>query len=61
MNQRKPSKIQKNFFDLNFSRSIKKDFKLLESAVKINNQIRSLYKDLDEREKDQNVNYNFED
>ncbi len=46
---------------INFSRSIKKDFKLLESAVKINNQIRSLYKDLDEREKDQNVNYNFED
>ena len=45
---------------INYARSIKASFDLLESAVKINNKIRSSYKDLDQREKEQNVNYNFE-
>jgi UDPglucose 6-dehydrogenase len=45
---------------INYARSVKANFNLLESAVKINNKIRSSYKDLDQREKEQNVNYNFE-
>ena len=45
---------------INYARSVKASFNLLESAVKINNKIRSSYKDLDQREKEQNVNYNFE-
>ena len=46
---------------INYARSVKVSFNLLESAVKINNKIRSSYKDLSQREKkEQNVNYNFE-
>ena len=44
---------------INYAQLINKNFDLLESTVKINNKIRSDYDDLDEREKEQNVNYNF--
>lgn len=44
---------------INYSQLINKNFDLLESTVKINNKIRSDYDELDEREKEQNVNYNF--
>tara|TARA_B100000989_G_C19506922_1_gene456927 strand:+ start:988 stop:1863 length:876 start_codon:yes stop_codon:yes gene_type:complete len=44
---------------INYAQLINEGFELLESTVKINNKIRSDYDELDEREKEQNVNYNF--
>ena len=43
-----------------YSKSIDKEFSLLAKVININNEIRSQYKKLDKREKDQNVNYNFD-
>ena len=45
---------------VNFSSNIGKEITLLKTAIQINNEIRSSYKNLDQREKDQNVNYDFE-
>ena len=45
---------------LNYSKSISEEFTLLKTVIEINNKIRSQYEDLDEREKHQNVNYDFD-
>ena len=45
---------------LNYSKNISEEFTLLKTVIEINNKIRSQYKDLDEREKHQNVNYEFD-
>lgn len=44
---------------LNYAQNLKVQFDILEKAVQLNNSIRSLYEDIDQREKDQNVNYDF--
>lgn len=44
---------------LKYSQEINKDFKLLDEVIRLNNGIRSNYDSLDDREKDQNVNYEF--
>ena len=46
---------------LKYAESINQEFTLLKKAVKINNDIRSKYDHVDQREKDQNVNYEFDD
>ncbi|MDA9705180.1 hypothetical protein N9V57_04020 [SAR86 cluster bacterium] len=45
---------------LDFSSKVGKEISLLKKAIQINNEIRSNYKNLDQREKDQNVNYEFD-
>ena len=44
---------------INYSDSISKKFELLKKVVSLNNSLRKSYKNLDKREKDQNVNYDF--
>ncbi len=44
---------------INYSDSINKKFELLQKTVSLNNSLRKSYKNLDKREKDQNVNYDF--
>ncbi len=44
---------------INYSDSISKKFELLQKVVSLNNSLRKSYKNLDKREKDQNVNYDF--
>ncbi len=44
---------------INYSDSISKKFELLQKTVSLNNSLRKSYKNLDKREKDQNVNYDF--
>ena len=44
---------------INYSDSISKKFELLQTVVSLNNSLRKSYKNLDKREKDQNVNYDF--
>lgn len=44
---------------INYSNSISKKFELLQKVVSLNNSLRKSYKNLDKREKDQNVNYDF--
>ena len=46
---------------LKYAESLNQEFTLLKKAVKINNNIRSKYDHVDQREKDQNVNYEFDD
>ncbi|OUU26998.1 MAG: hypothetical protein CBB97_06790 [Candidatus Endolissoclinum sp. TMED37] len=46
---------------VNYSSKVGKEITLLKKAIQINNEIRSSYKNLDPREKDQNVNYDFEE
>ena len=46
---------------IKYSASLNQEFTLLKKAVKINNNIRSKYDQVDQREKDQNVNYEFDD
>jgi len=46
---------------LKYAESLNQEFTLLKKAVKINNNIRSKYDHIDQREKDQNVNYEFDD
>ena len=42
---------------LNFSKNINAKLKLIEKSISLNNKIRSKYKTLDEREKQQNVHF----
>tara|TARA_B100001057_G_C22834445_1_gene944683 strand:- start:1280 stop:2137 length:858 start_codon:yes stop_codon:yes gene_type:complete len=44
---------------INYSDSISKKFELLQKVVSLNNSLRKSYINLDKREKDQNVNYDF--
>ena len=44
---------------LKYSQNIDKSFDILNEVISINNKIRLDYQSLDEREKDQNVNYEF--
>ena len=44
---------------LKYSQNIDKSFDILNEVISINNKIRIDYQSLDEREKDQNVNYEF--
>jgi UDPglucose 6-dehydrogenase len=44
---------------ISYSDSISKKFELLQKTVSLNNSLRKSYKNLDKREKDQNVNYDF--
>ena len=44
---------------INYSDSISKKFELLQKTVSLNNSLRKSYKNLDKREKDQNINYDF--
>ena len=46
---------------IKYSESLKQEFSLLKKVVKINNKIRSKYEQVDQRERDQNVTYNFDD
>lgn len=46
---------------IKYSQSLKKELTLLKKAIEINNNIRSKYDQVDQREKDQNVNYEFDD
>ena len=46
---------------IKYSESLNRELTLLKKAVKINNRIRSKYDQVDQREKDQNVNYEFDD
>ena len=45
---------------IKYSQTLEKEFSLLKQAVEINNNIRSKYDQVDKREKDQNVNYDFD-
>ena len=44
---------------INYSNSIDMKFELLEKVVHLNNSLRKSYEELDQREKEQNVNYEF--
>lgn len=44
---------------INYSDSIDMRFELLEKVVHLNNSLRKSYEELDQREKEQNVNYEF--
>ena len=46
---------------IKYSQSLEKELSLLKKAIEINNNIRSKYDQIDQREKDQNVNYEFDD
>ena len=46
---------------IKYSQSLEKELTLLKKAIEINNNIRSKYDQIDQREKDQNVNYEFDD
>ena len=46
---------------INFSKAMNAEFTLLKKAVEINNEIRSVYNDLDVREKEQNINFKNND
>ena len=46
---------------IKYSQNLKKELTLLKKAIEINNNIRSKYDQIDQREKDQNVNYEFDD
>ena len=46
---------------IKYSQSSEKELSLLKKAIEINNNIRSKYDQIDQREKDQNVNYEFDD
>ncbi len=46
---------------IKYSQNIEKELTLLKKAIEINNNIRSKYDQIDQREKDQNVNYEFDD
>lgn len=45
---------------LSLSKDINKEFSLLKEVIRINNNIRMQYNDLDEREKEQGVNYKID-
>tara|TARA_Y100001958_G_C21198103_1_gene525129 strand:- start:275 stop:1129 length:855 start_codon:yes stop_codon:yes gene_type:complete len=45
---------------IKYSQTLEKEFSLLKQVVEINNNIRSKYDQVDKREKDQNVNYDFD-
>ena len=45
---------------LKLSNSFDSEFTLLKEVIKINNEIRMQYNDLDEREKEQGVNYKID-
>lgn len=44
---------------IRYSQELGVDFSILESAIKYNNKIRTSYKNKDDREKEQGVNYDF--
>ena len=46
---------------IRYSQSLGQELTLLKKVVEINNDIRSKYDQVDQREKDQNVNYEFDD
>ncbi len=46
---------------IKYSQSLERELTLLKKAIDINNNIRSKYDQIDQREKDQNVNYEFND
>jgi len=46
---------------IKYSQSLEQELTLLKKAIEINNNIRSKYDQIDQREKDQNVNYEFDD
>ena len=46
---------------IKYSQSQEQELTLLKRAIEINNNIRSKYDQIDQREKDQNVNYEFDD
>ncbi len=46
---------------IKYSQSLEKELTLLKKVVEINNNIRSKYDQVDQREKEQNVNYEFDD
>lgn len=46
---------------LNYSKSLNKTFSLLNHSIEVNNKIRLSYKDLTDREKDQNINFEKKD
>ena len=46
---------------IKYSQSQEQELTLLKRAIEINNNIRSKYDQVDQREKDQNVNYEFDD
>lgn len=46
---------------INFSKAMNAEFTLLKKAVEINNEIRSVYNDLDVREKEQNIKFKNND
>ena len=46
---------------IKYSQNMNKEFSFLKKVIEINNKIRSNYDQVDQREKDQNVTYNFDD
>mgnify|MGYP001502625771 FL=1 len=46
---------------IKYSQSLEQELTFLKKAVEINNKIRSKYDQVDQRENDQNVNYEFDD
>jgi UDP-glucose 6-dehydrogenase len=44
---------------IRYANEINKDFSILETAVKYNNNVRKSYKKRDSREREQGVNYDF--
>ena len=46
---------------LKYSQELNQEFSLLKKVIKINNNLRSNYDHIDQREKDQNVTYDFDD
>ena len=45
---------------LSFSKDINKEFSLLKEVIRINNNIRMQYNEIDEREREQGVNYKID-